>query len=50
MLTFIIQMVLAALVSSVKNPANVTQTEWTLVEELGAACTALLAKKPADMN
>ena len=46
----LLNIVLSLLVSSGKDPGNVTQSEWTILEDVQAAISALLAKKPANMQ
>ena len=50
MLETFLNFALSFLVSTVKDPANVTQTEWDLIESLNTASSELLAKKPATMT
>lgn len=46
MFEFMLQIVLAVALSTVHSASRITPSEWTLIADVQAALTALLAKRP----
>lgn len=49
MFKFVLDMVLVVALGTIKNISHITAVEWTAIEEVNNALTALLAKKPVPL-